>query len=362
MTRDNSQCQECAHAYELTSDKQCAIPTCASPLTFNGQQCVCPLLSYHHTTSNLCLACPNNCQLCPDSTCQECLPGYYLSNGACESCPVHCQSCTQGGSCLTCRDHFVFNGTQCVPASTNFIEEIGVESVLGLFRLCNRGCLVCASASCTACSYGFYLVAGECQPCPTNCKTCHVVTTVSNITDANGTNITNTTSTVTCLTCYPSYALLSSGCTVCSSSLCVRCDYNIHFCLLCGVGFTPDAAGQCQACADNCAFCGEGGPGTCDTGSCGVGYARFNSSVCIKCLAGCSSCSSSPPYSCIGCRVGTYLADAVTQTCLNCPEGCSACSDASTCTSCYPLFRLSGSLCLEECTLPCLECSFSNGT
>jgi len=104
----------------------------------------------------------------------------------------------------------------------------------------------------------------------------------------------------------------------CTDPNCVDCKYNIFYCLLCAVTYTPDLLGNCKSCAINCDFCDISGPNKCDSNNCSLGYSLLNNLVCMKCLNGCASCLSTYPFTCLQCLDGSYLSDN-NLTCISCP-------------------------------------------
>lgn len=159
--------------------------------------------------------------------------------------------------------------------------------------------------------------------------------------------------------CQSGLALINQACSSCNDVNCVKCDYNIYFCILCSITYTADANGLCKSCSSNCNFCDINGAGTCDEGSCFIGYANFNLTTCIRCLNGCSSCIGTYPFTCIGCLVGSYIANASdsSSACLNCDYGCDECTGPKACISCFPNFNLANGICTPLCVLPCVSCT-----
>lgn len=149
---------------QILSNGKC---TCSgSNYIVNGTCATCPNLTYYNVTSQTCIMCLANCEVCFNfNSCSACKSGYYynqtsntcqisrtcldnqiLTNGmcncadglfevngvcgkclageyykastrTCEKCVISCLSCTDSVSCASCLPNYVFNAglRRCVP-------------------------------------------------------------------------------------------------------------------------------------------------------------------------------------------------------------------------------------------------------
>lgn len=192
-----------------------------------------------------CVSCPTGCKTCTSATnCSDCYPGFVSANSVCIVGPVW--PCVGGTSavCTKCVSSFTLNNGTCVYNSD-----------------CN------ASATCTSCVYGYYLVTslsssqGSCLLCPniSNCFTCDrgnsskcFICNIGYYIDSNSTCVACTTGcsqcsgATSCSKAQSGYYLLTStdgsysGQTKACTSPCLTCVNTPDFCLSCVSGFSLD--------------------------------------------------------------------------------------------------------------------------
>lgn len=91
-----SKCRDCVDA-ETCSE-------CTWPSILQGTTCIdqCPASTYYSLTSQSCVLCSENCQVCTSPLqCQKCAPTYYLNpDGRCQqSCPSGSYISAATGKC-----------------------------------------------------------------------------------------------------------------------------------------------------------------------------------------------------------------------------------------------------------------------
>ncbi len=132
----------------------------------NGTCSTCPRFTYYNITSQTCIMCLNNCEICFSFTsCSTCKPGFSY-NQTSNTCQTD----------RTCLDNQVLNNGVC-QCNTGFVEVNGVCGIClaGTFynpttkncEKCVLGCLSCSNgASCTTClpNYLFTSSLGYCAP------------------------------------------------------------------------------------------------------------------------------------------------------------------------------------------------------
>ncbi len=206
---------------QILSDGKC---TCAgSNYIVNGTCSTCPRSTYYNLTSQTCIMCLTNCEICFSFTsCSTCKPGFsynqtsntcqvnricldnqVLKNGVCEcntgfveingvcgiclagafynsttkncdKCVPGCLSCANGNTCTTCLPNYLFNVNlgYCAPicGANETIINGTCECTNNTFRI-NGVCSRCQSNQ-------FYdTVSKFCVPCILNCLTCTTATT-----------------------------------------------------------------------------------------------------------------------------------------------------------------------------------------
>lgn len=228
--------------------------------------------------------------------------GLVIQDGRIMPCPPGCSYCNNPTSCLTCATGFVLD-------SNNFCLR------------CSPLCATCTEGdtiTCASCVKGFYLDTGSCKRCHDSCLTC-------------------TGST-------------SSSCTACKVGFYVV-----------GTTVAGVTTGTCTACIDNCNVCTAPSVDTdplCDT--CKIGYVYHpTSKKCVKCIAGCSFCKYDKIYQCDRCENGfepVYDQNNVLTTCKRCPDNCKSCTGGN-CTECRPGLRVVNNKCVDQCRLPCKDCT-----
>jgi len=224
-----------------TCDASCA--TCSGPGAnectscnlgdelYNGQ-CVstCPAGTY--TDGSVCSACDASCTTCSGTgpnACTSCPSGQVVQGGACVAAPVGCPSgqfmyngqcvstCPSGtyvnsGTCTPCSDTHCTTcaGNVCSTCNAGYYFNTPTQNLCVLSADCPIGtgsgangrcntctglnCKSCPNNVCNACNTGFFLSAGICRACPSNCATCNTTTA--------------------CLACKPGYHLVGTACQI----------------------------------------------------------------------------------------------------------------------------------------------------
>ena len=150
---------------------ECITQSCPPGTFFNGETCVgctlpncanCSSLTTcvecnpgYYLSNGICLPCPPSCLTCISGiVCTSCPPGFVIRNGRCvRPCPACCPTCTYDANgnvrCLSCLTGFVFNGAQCLSCS------VGIP-----------GCIKCDNCACTQCAEGYYKYnSTQCRLC-----------------------------------------------------------------------------------------------------------------------------------------------------------------------------------------------------
>ena len=329
----------CATCTRLTSCQSCT--NGAHFLGTNGFTCSanCGSNEYKDTTNKKCVACTSiaNCLTCDISgQCTNCADGFFEDSGTCSSCPSGCATCTSLTSCQSCSDQSHFLGTNQLTCSTNCLTNEYKDTT-------NKKCVACTSISnclscningqCTNCASGFFVEAGACTACPTQCKECD------------------------------------------SLSVCRSCKNTLHFLgtnkLTCSVDcldreYKDTTNKECKACTPNCKVCDEtNGCTNCDDGF------YESSGVCSACPNQCSLCVSSTE--CLSCKNGQHylgtdkltcstdcldrqFKDSNEMKCVDCSENCLTCTGINKCTECSSKFFLENGGC-TSCPVQCAECT-----
>ena len=322
-------CLECASGYYLAAGLCLVCPPQCQTCT-NGVCSSCKTGYFINVVGQTCLLCEgflSGCQMCSsNSTCTDCLEGFFLSGTQCKSCRVNllgCLSCTNGTYCSVCQEGYFSSNGYCSSCST-------ISS-----------CSFCVnSTKCISCISGYYLSGDSCALCTVSLPGCLLCSNVSS-----------------CSHCQSGYHLdLSLGqCLSCTNSLkgCVRCA-NSTSCIECDGGYYLSASAlNCQPCNQTgCQICSNTASNTCT--KCSLGF-YLSASSCLVCpQVGCLECYNSTD--CLRCDSGYYQQGS---QCLNCKASitaCSKCVDNATCLQCDSLFYLSSSNSCESCSLAISSC------
>jgi hypothetical protein len=228
--------------------------TCSQCIALTNTDCTsCELEYFQNTTTNTCMACPLNCQICNSTLrCSSCNSGYYLDyTYACDACPTGVLTCTMSSIGLCQTGYFLSNVgyTHCAACSSLWCQE------------CTN------STTCTVCIQG-YLSNGLCLPCnDTNCLYCYASDYCQTCINGRATdqygkcNITCSlgcqsciTSTI-CLQCLPMYYLngyvcVAGGNVLCgsstSSSSCTSSNNQYNLDCLSTYAYTSVTGGVCM--------------------------------------------------------------------------------------------------------------------
>ncbi len=154
---------------QILSNGKC---TCSgSNYIINGTCSTCPNLTYYNVTSQTCIMCQANCEICFNfNSCSTCKSGYYY-NQTSNSCQIS----------RVCLDNQVLTNGMC-DCAPGFVEVNGVcgKCLAGEYynaskktcEKCVSSCLSCTdSFSCASClpNYAFNSVIKKCLPvCSTN--------------------------------------------------------------------------------------------------------------------------------------------------------------------------------------------------
>lgn len=154
---DSSVCTSCKDGYGLLSGS-CATCTDSQCLTCSTNASSCNSCGPGYGVSgSICSLCADtNCVTCStdNTNCTGCVPGYGPASGMCQPCAdSNCRLCPDPASCIECSvDYGLTVSNSC--------------------SLCNSSCLDCSRFSwstCVSCFTSFYLNAGMCLPCISNC-------------------------------------------------------------------------------------------------------------------------------------------------------------------------------------------------
>lgn len=215
----------------------------------------------YQDAGGLCQPCYYRCLSCQDASenCVSCNQEFYLDvmSGTCLSCMKGCRTCSNSTDCLLCNDGFFINAN-------------------GTCEVCAVGAATCTISITSHCQSTYYMLAGICARCLTNCSSC--------------------TGPTTCDECLQGFYLANSTtCTACGA-LCISCNSSSS-CQSCKVGYAPvNGSNGCSACS-------------------GVGNVIYSvaSATCITCPSNCESCDS---QICYYCSAGFYLSNDST-TCIS---------------------------------------------
>lgn len=307
-----------------------------------------------------------NCKSCPNNVCQTCKANFFINANrdtciTCSPTAAHlCTVCPNAGVCDTCKATFVYSSARKVceceankmvnpagncetcnsDATSNCLScpagNICLQAKEGYYLVgntvtaCGANCKSCSSSNCDVCNPDFFVNAGVCASCSTNCKTC-----------------TSAIATA-CTSCDNRYILESGSCVECSSVL--------TKCSTCATG------GTCTACQTNYVVT-NGICAVCPSNSLEV------SGACVPCSSGAShKCLSCPEST--GCLVAFdgYYIDPTTKRPIICPVAlgsCQKCTSSNVCTLCNSGNLLNFNNICEACSTTaihkCSSCSTTLG-
>ena len=303
-------CTVCSGGYYLGADKDCLVQCDKTGFCnthcFSSTSCGGCVDGYYVNGAGICTKCANNCAKCSGDTassCQECMPGYFLS--------------VFDNTCLPCFDDGIdatYRIAKCKPPRKNFNES---------------GYLSEAYTPTVSCQPGSYLV----QTCVPN-DACNIPD--SNSTDRcakcdEGYYLDNAfnNSDFTCYTCN------INNCGKCSGkSKCEECKTGFFLTLVNNVTTCSECTGAgCSACKNNATVCT----------ACNAGF-KLVGSACTKCTAtdGAKDCY---------CGSAKFW-NSTTGACISCMKGCVQCSNENTCEVCDPLYYMDKGICKQYGYLP----------
>ncbi|KCV67483.1 TKL protein kinase [Fonticula alba] len=310
----------------------------------------CPAGMYESLADGRCLPCSAGCAQCSSADqCTGCLDGpFFLDDGVCRLCNASCLKCSTADECLECAPGFVWPSFELQRAALcTDACPVGSFRQTDWCQPCHATCAECADAAhiCTACSQGHrFSGPGVCSACPASgarpCALCPP--------GGGG----------ACLQCAPGGLLTPDG----------RCEDQ------CPTGtyaqVDASAAGQCRACAPECATCHGPGSDACLTCSPGLAWVADPGHP----QPGSGTCEDPR------CPAGQYHAqdpgNPAVDVCLPCDPACAVCGGPldSQCWMCADSARfIEHGLCQAECSpgfvpvagrcLPCHEsCATCTGT
>lgn len=300
-TCNNGQTYTCNSGYYTFGPPGCE--PCPANATCSGTGTVTCRSGFYRSDYNKCSPCPANATCTSSSF--TCNTGYKKEDNSCvKSCDSSCKTCTDNGecatcdsnkflymgSCSTCPDHAICNGTGNLKCET------------GYYNFGPPLCLSCpANATCSGtgtltCHEGYYRSNyASCTACSEGCKSC-----------------TNSTSCTAC----DSGRTLENGKCVCPKN-------------------TIDM-GRCYPCPSH---------GICDgtsTFTCKDGYYSFGYPDCFACPVGATCNKQTDSFTC---NEGYYQTNY--NECSRCPTGCKTCIDVSgSCTACSDGYNLENGECV----------------
>ncbi|KAL4449882.1 hypothetical protein ABPG74_015001 [Tetrahymena malaccensis] len=357
--------------------------TCSGPSTFECNSCKegtyldqnknscasqCPSKYFGDNSSNKCLECVENCDVCSDNKkCQKCLSGFFLFYGQClDQCPEQyfndkntqqCSSCSK--NCQTCFDSTSTGCLTCIPRTFKNSDNNSclheTECPSGKYadfdtkkcEPCFSTCAECTGKDekqCKQCIEGRLFYKGEClKECPSNtfkfentcfdchssCSTCYGGSELKCLTCSTGLlqegscvdkcllNYYASTKNgqQVCLQCNEQCSKCngpdSNNCTECSSKLFMyqnQCVEN------CPIFHIYDEKRQCQ-------ICNKSIKNNKCVDECGQSeYLDKNTLLCKPCAAQCQTCYGPTTTECKQCSDG-YFFDVQKNECKqNCPE------------------------------------------
>ncbi|EAR81858.2 zinc finger lsd1 subclass family protein (macronuclear) [Tetrahymena thermophila SB210] len=331
---DFRQCMSCIEGYYLYQNSclSCSFP-CQS---CEGSPSNCLSCVQWHSldpSSNTCnLTCPTECTSCFDSSsktiCQECIDGYYLSEGVCKQCQFPCQNCLNVTSCFSCQENYTYDeqNQTCNP-------------------ICHSSCKTCSfpkkQNACLECNDGYFLAKNRCIPCSSSCATC----------DTTGNK---------CLTCAEGYVYSSiyNSCQFICNPSCKTClPESPNSCLTCKTGYYQ-IGNMCIKCESPCATCADQST-NCLSCITNYVYDQITRTCFPQCFPTCSACiTPNNNFSCTKCKDGYYLS--AFNQCLPCSPPCLTCSiNANKCLSCIETYKFDSQfkICMIICDSSCATCT-----
>ena len=264
------------------------------------------------------------------------------------------------GECLRCNNnlgYYLLNRVCTALPSRKYViyKEFGINDQIGncYDTTAVVKCTGPNSGDATVCATGYFLTAGTCPSCNTNCHTCGT-SALNCLTCSGGTPYLQPGSPNTCVAICNSNQFNNSGtCTDCHPS-CLACTQaGTTGCASCVTGKFLDGSNSCQACNNPCTVCTAAGNTACT--SCIATYQPTNYAYCYKCDSSCATCSGPTSTQCLTCPTQHYRSSG---QCLACAASCNECAGAgnNNCVGCQPGFQQSGSLCYV-CDSSCETCN-----
>ena len=131
---DNDICFQCLSGFSLSNENVC------------------------ETNSELAETCD---QIMPNNVgCAICAEGYYRDGLTCVPCHESCQSCIKGDECILCKENY-FQDQQSLSINQTCFHYDNLTN-----------CISKTSKGCELCEEGFYLSTSRCFECHENCTTC----------------------------------------------------------------------------------------------------------------------------------------------------------------------------------------------
>ena len=376
-----------------------------------------------------------NCMTCITSNaatvCTQCPTGYFIDGaGQCQLCSsliTNCWACSSAAICTTCQDTYVINSknecssaVSCAASVTNCLTcstagGTTCTKCIGGFTLSGAGtcsftgtatyvfdpvtqtigcqvgtynngtgcsackdpsCYKCDITGCLACSNTYFVSAGVCKDCPSNCMTCSDDTTCTRCNDdyylnddgncksaGKGKKVNKgrdghfyecppgcsqctigVDGTLKCLTPSSGFSIVGGKIIPCNPS-CLSCSgTTATSCTACYAGLVL-SGGSCKTCSDpNALTCLAGNPAfsiSCNQGYTATYIATAGGAVtagsCVACAINCLQCDSTGPSNCDAgkCSAG-FVVLVGTMNCTACLGGCPGCSpyNPAQCTAC----------------------------
>ncbi|KAL4499147.1 hypothetical protein ABPG72_017049 [Tetrahymena utriculariae] len=337
----NSSCLTCSGS----SIFECNSCKAGTYLDKSKNNCVtqCPSKYFRDSTSNTCLECIENCDVCSDfKTCSKCLGGFFLFYGQCldqcptqyfndkntqqcSSCSKNCQTCFDSTSngCFTCISGTFKNSdnnsclyeTECPSGK---YPDLNTEKCESCFSTCTE-CDGKDENQCKQCIEGRLFYKGEClKECPSNtfkldnkCVDCHL----------------------SCSTCYGSS---EQKCLTCSSGI-LQEGSCVDYCIQNYYEAIKNGQKVCLSCNDQCSKCN--GPDSNNCTECSSKLFMYQSKCVEKCpifhiydeKRECQLCTKSIKNNkCVDeCGQNEYL-DQKTKLCQSCATQCQRCYGPTT--------------------------------
>uniref|UniRef100_A0A8C5MTT0 Proprotein convertase subtilisin/kexin type 5 n=1 Tax=Leptobrachium leishanense TaxID=445787 RepID=A0A8C5MTT0_9ANUR len=363
----NRQCHRCHHTcLDCVGSEPDTCTSCGDDenarkrYLYDGEcRYACP--KGYHATDNICVQCPENCELCSsDSTCIKCLYGFYLDDEICQTL-----KCTEGevmdpdtDKCVPCEE----GCKDCQPYGA-CVNDCGSGFYSdGIDRECDTCYRTCESClgpdydECLTCPGGYELQNGKCSnalsknqpnegtywnaaekailPCDISCKTCNISATA-------------------CTSCAEGTFLYEKSCIrSCPSGT-----------------FNNGKDKRCEICAAGCESCTDGDvclkcfndylyEGMCHE-TCPEGFFGLKGN-CTKCSQECKTCAETANR-CLSCekpkvleqgKCKTFCSDnhiGINGICRHCPQDCLTCSSEEICRGCISGYFLYNDKCLDYC-------------